>query len=197
MGARTARIFIADATTLACAAVFLLIITAPPLRALADGAPSTVTIEASEGAIFISGPKDKAAAVRDDLSSLGAADWPLEKIASYITGKFPGELDAQVFRRSDAASLEDAENLEMPLRRAILIGLLPPVEGLAESEAVKVLEAAGISAFTQTGWAAMDQRERAVKLSGSSGQIAILNIAEPQETVRIILVRTDKKDAAN
>lgn len=197
MAARTTRTFPVNAPALSWIAFFFLIITALPSRALADDTPSTVTIETSQGAIFISGPKDKAAAVRNDLSSLGAADWPLEKIVGYITGKFPGELDAQVFRRSDAATLEDAENLEMPLRRAILIGLLPPVEGLAENDALKVLEAVGISAFTRAGWTAMDQRVRAAKLSASSGQIVILNIAEPQETVRIILVRTDKKDAAN
>jgi len=171
---------------LLAAIIFVLCIAAAANAA--DGAPKTgsATIEVSNGAILISGGRDTVRAIRDALKADCSGCSTLESAAEFIWARFPNAADIKLFRKSDLPSAADISKLDMPLRRALLLGLIPPIEGLDFDKAKTVLAAAGISLFSADEWKNLGMGLDVALASSSSREIVIVSGFSPQDTVTIV-----------
>ena len=172
------------------AAAFLLFaaLTAAALPASAEqsAAQWSATIETDNGAVLISGPRDSVIGIRDSLPAKCPECSTIEQVAEYIRSNSPATIELRLFRESDLPLGAEVSHLNMTLRRAILLGLVPPVEGLGRDDARELLSAAGIAMFSPVEWAGMDLSARVALASSASREIIVAENFSSQSSIELI-----------
>ena len=169
--------------------LLLFVLCALPCAAQTEDAPPapawTLTIETQSGAALMSGPEDDIVALREHIQTHEPAEWTAERIAEFAAAEFEGRVTVQVFRETDITG-QGLERMRMPLRRALLRGLLPPVEGLDMEQAAAVLAAAGFQAVSREKWDAMDDAAHLALVAASTRPVIVLDGLAAQHDVTII-----------
>ena len=167
------------------------------LAASTPGVPAraqetTLTIQAADGALLLRGSVQHLSAIRDTLQR--AADTPraMAQIIDSIRQQYPDDqVSVLAFHEAGAAG-SGMDRVEIPLRRALLRGLLPPVEGLPHDLAFQVLRAAGMRPMVRDAWDALSPGEQLVAAARGSGPLAVMSGFSPRDTALLIYVQTQE-----
>lgn len=148
-----------------------------------DAAPeSTLTIELVDGAALLTGPRADIDAVEAAIASGDGAPWTIERLRAVIREQSP-QLAAQYFIEADITGA-GALRVELPLRRAVLTGLVPPVELLPQDDARAVLGAAGFLAVSPDEWRALSEAQRIA--AAARQPVAVFTGTDPTDTIIVI-----------
>jgi hypothetical protein len=156
-------------------------------RAVAEEQPTgMLTIEAVDGALFVSGPVDTLQALHDSLSGdLAAASTTVKALRNRVRADYGDIVSFVPFW--DAGTLsQGTRQWEMPIRRAALTGVLPPIEGLDPKAAQRVFAATGFAVFSRDDWNALNPAGQVAQLAAAHGPVALLSGTDPQDTVTLI-----------
>jgi hypothetical protein len=177
----------------AIALLMLLLAAAFAAPAVAADAAKTwsLTVETEQGAALITGGNTAIESIRARIFTEGAPKWTLDDIEELVNKDFPGTA-VQVFHEYDAAGTE-TEHAELPVRKAILDGLLPPIEALEPADALKVLSATGFLATNRDKWNSMRQSARLAFVASASGDVVIIRGTAQQDIVTIIFAGSKTK----
>ena len=156
-------------------------------RAIADEQPTgMLTIEAMDGALFVAGPVDTLQALHDSLhGDPSTASATVKTLRARVRADYGDIVSSIPFW--DAGTLgQGARQWEMPVRRAALTGVLPPIESLAPDLAQRVLAAAGFTVFASDDWNALSPSGQVAQLAAAHGPVVILSGTDPQDSVTLI-----------
>ena len=177
-----------------------LLIVCALLAACARGAAAqqqqhiTLTIEAADGAVLVRGPQAAVNEARAAVDAAAAPAWTAEQARAFILSNFAGRgLDALVFAEASAQGGKGVSRVETSLRRALLLGLLPPVEGLPEDAAAAVLDAAGLRHITRSDWDALSGGGQYAAIARDRRPLAVLAGTDPHDAAIIIYLDPDAK----
>lgn len=146
---------------------------------------ATLTVELDSGAALLMGPIQDIEAVQTAILDGSSEPWTIERLRSIISDK-SARLTAQYFIEADITGA-GALRVELPLRRAVLTGLLPPVEMLSNDSVRAVLEAAGFLAVSPDEWRALSDAERIA--AAARRPVAVISGTKPTDTV--VIIHTD------
>ena len=142
----------------------------------------TLTIELADGAALLTGPSADIKAVEAAIASGDGAPWTIERLRAVIHDQSP-QLAAQYFIEADITGA-GALRVELPLRRAVLTGLLPPMEFLSADQARSVLGDAGFFAVSPDEWRALSEARRIA--AAAKQPVAVFTGTNPTDTVIVI-----------
>lgn len=171
--------------------LFLALLAAHSCAAIAQEQPMiTLTVEAADGALLVRGPQPAVSAARADLDSAADETWTVAQVRTRISEQFPDRgIDLLSFNEAGAAG-KGVSRVEISVRRALLLGLLPPVESLPHDAAADVLNTAGMRSMPRQAWDAMSGGEQLVAAARGARPLAVLSGTKPNDAVIIIYLES-------
>ena len=165
---------------------------AAPGLASADTATTTLTVETSDGALLLMGSGDALADVQDYLAQHPNGTQTAAQIRTAIKTQFPDAgISITLFVLAGAQG-QGVQRAEVSVRRALLRGLLPPIEGLPAESAQAVLSAAGFRYAARDAWDAMSRTEQLILAARDTGPLVVLAGTGPHDPVLVIYVGSDQ-----
>jgi hypothetical protein len=175
-------------------AIFFLCAACPVLFAQTPPEIS-ITIEAADGALLVSGPTPLVSALDAALRQTPASGRTMEDTLRFIRRHYGNELKAETFAVSDVGNLPDVTVITLPLRQAVLEGWAPPLEGLEPVEIETLLRAFEIRAIRREAFDKMAADEKIAYLYGGAGPLLVYSGNGSYETVTLYL-RVEPKDTS-
>jgi hypothetical protein len=161
-----------------------------PCPAIAQEQQITLTVEAADGALLVRGPQAAVSAARADLDGVADETWTVAQVRTRINKQFPDHgIELLSFDEAGAAG-KGVSRVEASVRRALILGLLPPVEGLPGDAAAEVLNAAGMRSMARSEWDALSGGEQLVAAARGARPLAVLSGTKPNDAVIIIYLES-------
>lgn len=134
---------------------------ATPPAAGSAGAAETMTVEIAGRAILVRAPQPVIEDIRSIRDSLPEDISTAADFIEIIERRYGGEVHYEVFKTPGMSDFSEYEKTEINVREAVLRGIIPPVEGLDNAAAAKVLNRFGFGAFKHDEIDTMDDESRA------------------------------------
>ncbi|MFH1539036.1 MAG: hypothetical protein ABIH66_08750 [bacterium] len=169
----------------------LAVLTLLLFSAAAGAGEMAITVRAADVAALVSGDEAAVMGLRGELMDMERRQWRLGELGKLLDEKYGEVLEVELFRR---LRLEDSgvfESLRMPLRRAVLLAALPPVESLSFDEAREVLEAFGIRVARREEYDALSEEEKIREAFTAATQLVVLSGTGPGSEVKMVMIRKE------
>lgn len=150
-----------------------------------------ITVRAADGVVLVSGEEQAVTKLRDILLELGKKQWRLDELGGLLDKRYGEIFDIELFRKLRIERSGVFESLRMPLRRAVLLAALPPVEGLALEEAEEVLSAFRIRVAAREDYDRLSDEEKVREAFIAEAQLVVLSGTGPASEVEVVMIRKE------
>lgn len=148
-----------------------------------------ITIKATDGAALISGDGAAVRQIEEHMKS--AADRPLrlDDISELIKKEYGDTVKIELYQDLKLDGGGVFESLRLPLRRAVLLAVVPPIEGLSPAEAAEALAAFDIRTADRGQYDRMSNDEKIKEAFAAKNMLVVLAGVSPASIVEIVSIR--------
>lgn len=162
--------------------------------ASARGEQAHVTIETDGRAVVVWGGEGTIKGIMEWLETGELESIGYEETGSKIIERYGDSVRVEYFSEVGFEELSKGKKNRVPVREAMIRGLLPPIEGLKMDEALMVLGGFGFSAAGDQEFSMMPDAEKIVKLIEASGPLLVLTGTGPFDEIMIYRLDGEEQD---